>query len=129
VGPTAVPLRKRLTASSALLLLFAVPLALAGLAVYGFLILFNAAEQLAIAVGFGIPFIGMFATLWLPDIPVRWLRLGTLSLCAVGIAVGLLRHPDPASVPAPVVFGLATCGAVLAGLLGGLIAGAALHKS
>jgi len=129
VGPTAVPLRKRLTASSKLCLLFAVPLALAGLAVYGLLFLFNAGEQLTIAVCFGIPFIGMFATCWLPDSSVRWLRLGPFSLVAVSVAVDLLRHPHSASVPAPVVFGLAACGAVLAGTLGGLITGAALDKS
>jgi hypothetical protein len=73
VGATAVPLRKRLTASLALLVPVAVMLALTGLSVYGFLFLFDATERLSIVLCFGVGFIGGSAALWLPAIPARWL--------------------------------------------------------
>jgi uncharacterized membrane protein YqjE len=77
VGATSVPLRKRLTASLALLVPVAVMLALTGLSVYGFLFLFlflfDATERLSIVLCFGVGFIGGSAALWLPAIPARWL--------------------------------------------------------
>jgi hypothetical protein len=73
VGATAVPLRKRLTASLALLVPVAVMLALTGLSVYGFLFLFDATERLSIVLCFGVGFIGGSAALRLPAIPARWL--------------------------------------------------------
>jgi hypothetical protein len=73
VGATAVPLRKRLTASLALLVPVAVMLALTGLSVYSFLFLFDATERLSIVLCFGVGFIGGSAALRLPAIPARWL--------------------------------------------------------
>jgi hypothetical protein len=73
VGATSVPLRKRLTASLALLVPVAVMLALTGLSVYGFLFLFDATERLSIVLCFGVGFIGGSAALRLPAIPARWL--------------------------------------------------------
>jgi hypothetical protein len=73
VGATSVPLRKRLTASLALLVPVAVMLALTGLSVYSFLFLFDATERLSIVLCFGVGFIGGSAALRLPAIPARWL--------------------------------------------------------
>jgi hypothetical protein len=99
----------------------------AGLLVYTLAFLFNNSERVAIGLCFGVPLVGCFAVVRFGAVTLRlrkWFAVAAVLLFLANVGLEVSHgYPQAGSTPAPAVFYPVVCVVVLAGVVGGLIAG------